>query len=382
MGIGTVIIKPTKHCNADCTYCAAPPEVNGAPKWSIDDFKGYFDKLHPYLDPKAVLLWHGGEPMLMGPKFYWDAWEYVQSIKPGIRFSMQSNILGYDSKRWRDLIGGPFQGSISTSFDPDEQFREYKGSTALYSKIFWSRLDAMLKDGFKPKVIGTYTEETSELAMVMYEKSLSYGDLCFDLRMNYRYPAGRDEGMGEMLSPETYGRVLLKIYERWIRETPDFVVTPLDEMMKLTIGLEAMRCPWTGSCGGKFLGVEPNGDTYNCSEFADLDDEEYRFGNINEHSVPQMLATRAAKAARRRRIDLPADCKTCDHFAECGGGCMRDSVLYGKGLGGKFHYCQSWKMVFGRIKESIRSGEADAAIRKYGLDPETTRRRMGVVEAA
>lgn len=382
MGIGTVIIKPTKHCNADCTYCAAPPEVNGAPKWSIDDFKGYFDKLHPYLSPRAFLLWHGGEPMLMGPKFYWEAWEYVQKVKPDVRFSMQSNILGYDSKRWRELLAGPFGGSVSTSFDPDEQFREYKGSTALYSKIFWARLDAMLEDGFRPKVIGTYTEETSELAMTMYDKSLSYGDKAFDLRMNYRYPAGRDQGMGEMLKPETYGKVLVEIYNRWITELPDFVVTPLDEMFKLTIGLEGLRCPWTNQCGGQFLGIEPNGDAFNCSEFADLDDDEYRFGNINEHTIPQMLASAAARNARRRRIDLPADCKTCSHFNECGGGCMRDSVLYGKGLGGKFHYCWSWKLVFARIKESIRTGEADGVIAKYGMDPAKVRQRVSVQEAA
>jgi radical SAM additional 4Fe4S-binding domain len=377
MGIGTVILKPTKHCNAGCTYCAAPPEVNGAPKWTIDQFRFYFDRLAPYLSERAVLLWHGGEPMLMGPDFYWKAWEYVHSAKPGVRFSMQSNILGYDSRRWRDVLSGPFQRSISTSFDPDEQFREYKGSTALYTRIFWSRLDAMLEDGFRPKVIGTYTEGTAHLMMTMYERSLSYGEKAFALRMNYRYPAGRDRGMGEMLSPETYGRRLIEIYDRWISDVPDFVVTPLDEMLKRVLGLEAMRCPWTRHCGGHFLGVEPNGDVYNCSEFADLGDDSYRFGNLGEQTLPQMLASRAAIDARRRRINVPTDCRACRHFEQCEGGCMRDAVLYGKGLGGKFHYCRSWMMVFDRIKESVLSGEADRAIRQYGLDPERVRRDLG-----
>lgn len=382
MGIGTVIIKPTKFCNADCTYCAAPPEVNGAPKWSQDEFRAYFDKLHPYMTRNGLLLWHGGEPMLMGPDFYWQAWEYVQSIKPGIRFSMQSNILGYDTRRWKDLLAGPFNGSLSTSFDPDEEHREFKGSTALYSRIFWSRLDRVLEDGFRPKVIGTYTERTAPLAMTMYEKSLSYGDKAFDLRVNYRYPAGRDSGMGEMLAPDTYGRVLIEIYDRWISEIPPFCVTPVDEMFKRVIGLEAHRCPWTRHCGGHFLGLEPNGDVYNCSEFADLGEEEYRFGNLSEQTIPQMLASRAATQARRRRIDVPVDCKSCRHFEECEGGCMRDAVLYGKGLGGKFHYCHSWMMVFDRIKQSIASGEADRAIVRYGLDPERIRRDGAFMAAA
>ncbi len=376
-GISTVIAKPTKFCNASCTYCSAPPEVNGAPKWSLDDWKFYFDRLHPYMADQSMILWHGGEPMLMGADWYRKACAYGRSIKPGIVFSMQTNILAYDTPRWKDVFAEEFGGSISTSFDPDEVHREFKGSASLYSKIFNKRLDAMLKDGFRPKVIGTYTEETIDLAMTMYERSAALGDSAFDLRINYRYPAGRDSGRGEMLMPVTYGRKLIEIYDRWISETPSFVVTPLDEMLKKVMGLEAMRCPWTRHCGGQFLGLEPNGDVYNCSEFADLGDEEYRFGNLREQTVPQLLMAKVAVATRRRRYDVPADCKTCRHFAECEGGCMRDAVLYGKGLGGKFHYCQSWKMVFDRIKQSVVSGEADRAIEKYGLDPDNVRRRLG-----
>jgi radical SAM protein with 4Fe4S-binding SPASM domain len=382
MSISTVIIKPTKFCNASCTYCSAPPEVNGAPKWSQDEFRGYFDKLHPYLTPNAVLLWHGGEPMLMGTDFYWKAWEYVQETKPGIRFSMQSNILNYDRKRWKDLLAGPFNYSISSSFDPDEQNREVKGSTALYTRIFNARLDAMLEDGFHPKVIGTYTEETIHLALDMYDRAKATGEACFDIRINYRYPAGRDEGNGAMLLPKTYGKVLLELYDRWISDLPHFVVTPLDEMFKKTIGLDTSRCPWTRNCGGHFLGLEPNGDVYNCSEFADLGDETYRFGNLREQTLPEVLASKISMATRRRRVDLPMDCKSCRHFNECEGGCMRDSVLYGRGLGGKFYYCQSWMMVFDRIKQSIMTGEADGAILKYGLNPDDVRRTLGYAAAA
>lgn len=320
--------------------------------------------------------------MLMGADFYWKAWEYVQQVRPGIRFSMQSNILGYDSRRWKDLLSGPFEYSVSTSFDPDEQFREFRGSTARYTQVFNKRLDAMLADGFRPKIIGTYTEETIGLAMSMYDRALALGDKTFNVRINYRYPAGRDTGQGEMLLPKTYGKFLLEIYERWIKDAPPFVVTPLDEMFKKVIGLEAMRCPWTNQCGGHFLGIEPNFDVYNCSEFADLGDAEYAFGNIKEMSVPQLLASRAARATIRRRVDVPMDCKSCRHFNECEGGCMRDAVLYGKGLGGKFHYCKSWMMVFDRIKETVMTGEADAAIRMYGLDPDAVRKASGLYKAA
>lgn len=379
--IATVITKPTRVCNAACTYCSAPPD--GVPKWSLDDFKFYFDRLAPHLVSRAVIIWHGGEPMLMGPDFYAKAWDYARSIMPGIRFAIQSNLLGYDSKSWRDVFSEIFAGAISTSYDPDEKFRVYKGSTALYSRIFFDRLDAVVADGFMPMVIGTYSEDTAALGVTMYDRVMAAGPgRSYDLRYNYRYPAGRDQGRGEMISPKTYGKMLLDLYNRWIVDLPDFNITPLDQMLKKCIEIEAGRCPWTHSCGGRFLGLEPNGDLYNCSEFADLGDEEYKFGNLREQTIPEVMRSRAAMLVRRRRIDLPLDCQSCRHFQECEGGCVRDAVLYNHGLGGKFHYCHSWMMVFDRIKESIRTGEADGIIARMGRDPDMARQRYGFARGA
>jgi hypothetical protein len=39
-------------------------------------------------------------------------------------------------------------------------------------------------------------------------------------------------------------------------------------------------------------------------------------------------------------------------------------------------------MVFDRIKQSIITGEADGAIRKYGLIPDDVRRTLGYAAAA
>jgi len=375
--ISVVIVKPTKACNAGCTYCAAPPEVNGAGKWTVDLWKQYFDKVQPGLMAGATIIWHGGEPMLMGPEFYKEAHAYAWERMPHLRFSMQTNLLLYNSKRWKELFEVDMGGGISTSFDPDQRHREYKGSTELYTRLFMSRLEMAVDDGFRPVVIGTYTEETIHTAFEMYEWSLARKERGVPLRFNYRYPAGRAADEGAVLSPESYGRTLVALYDRWIREMPPFGIVPLDQMFMKTIGMESSRCPWMKDCGGRFLEIEPNGDVYNCSDFADMGDKQYSFGNLDEHDLAHLMSSPAAVAMRRRRYDLPQDCLTCPHFTECEGGCQRDSVLFGRGLGGKFYYCQSWKMVFNRIKESIATGEADELIRRKGFVPEDVRRRVG-----
>jgi radical SAM additional 4Fe4S-binding domain len=384
MSISVVIIKPTKHCNAECTYCAAPPEVNAGPndKWSVDRFKRYFDAIQEGLTPGATLIWHGGEPMLMPPEFYRAAHEYAWSIRPHIRFAMQTNLLLYSSKRWRDLFREDLKGNISTSFDPDERHREYKGNTELYTRLFMDRLNTAIDDGFNPVVIGTYTEETMQSAFDMYEWAVAMGKRAPSLRMNYRYPAGRASEEGAAIDPATYGEALLRLYDRWIVELPPFGIVPLEQMFKKTIGLESSRCPWMKDCGGRFLEIEPNGDVYNCSDFADMGDTSYSFGNLDVHDLAHLMSSPAAVAMRRRRYDVPADCLACPHFQQCEGGCTRDSVLFGRGLGGKFYYCQSWKMVFNRIKESIATGEADGLIRRFGRNPDAVRSMCGFAPLA
>jgi uncharacterized protein len=370
--ISTVIIKPTKGCNADCSYCCAPPD--GAPKWTLSEFKEIFDALEPRLHPTATLIWHGGEPMLLGTEFYKQALSYARSKHKRIRFSIQSNMLSYNH-RWNEVFRDVFEGSLSTSWDPDELCRTVKGSQELYSRLYHAKMQKILEDGWRPKVISTFSEETMHLAHDVYDRAFDAAakGQVYDIRFNYRYPAGRASEEGPSILPATYGKVLLEIYNRWIADTPDFTITPLDQMFKKVTGVEMARCPWAKGCTGKIIGLEPNLDVYNCGEFADLGEPEFKFGNLLDDGIDACLTSPAARKLARRQIQHPESCKTCIHFDECEAGCMRDSVLFGNGLYGKFFYCESWQEIFSRVKQSILSGEADNALIKFGHNPDHMR---------
>nr|WP_229650572.1 radical SAM protein [Vibrio splendidus]MCC4883236.1 radical SAM protein [Vibrio splendidus] len=388
--ISTIIAKPTKDCNADCAYCSSPPDKAG--HWTFEKFKTMFDIISPQLDNEAVWIWHGGEPMLLGEKFYHECWEYLKAYNKEtgkvVKFSMQSNILLY-SKKWKPVFRDIFRGSVSTSFDPDQEFRTLKGSTEKYTQQFVKKIKAVTEDGFMPMVVSTFSEESAHLAHWMYDFS-NNSENPFNLRINYRYPAGRahNEGNG-IIDPKTYGNVLIELWERWIKDVPAFNITPLDQMLDLSIGGDNERCPWIRTCNGRFLGIEPNGDLYNCADFADLNDESFKFGNIfnltvtsnvnfdrkvrTKNFMTEVYQTPASRAHARRAVKLPMDCKSCRHFIECQGGCMRDAELFNRGLGGKFFYCESWTMVLDRIKSSVLSGEADNLLIALGYDPEHAR---------
>ncbi len=389
--INVVIAKPTKLCNADCSYCSSPPDGEG--NWGEKELVQLFSALKGNVNNQATIIWHGGEPMLMGPEFYKKAYEIAQEFTPGIKFSLQSNLLLYKRKHWKGVFTDIFKGSCSTSYDPDESQRTIKGNSEKYTKTFFKKLDEVTQDGFSPLVIGTFTEQTAPLMHQMYEKSLKR-EKPFHVRMNYCSPVGREAASSLLIQPETYGATLIEIYDRWISDVPGFVVTPLDLMLGKIIGVKGDLCPWTRRCGGAFLGIMPNGDVYNCGDFSDLSDD-WRYGNIfagtyapakqpvNFHKktdvnsiIPALLASPAAVQIKRRSALQPLDCKSCRHFEECQGGCVRDVVLYDRGIGGKFMYCRSWKMVFDHMKKTILNGKADNMVRWLGRDPEMVRQHI------
>lgn len=385
--IYTIIAKPTKECNADCAYCSSPPDDESA--WTVDTFEKIWNNLKANLAPNVTWIWHGGEPMLLSPDFYRSCLEIAKRDKPHVEFGMQSNLLLYKKSRWENVFNDVFDGRISTSFDPDEKFRTIKGSTEKYTKQFYKKIDEVISDNFKPLVIGTYSEESIPYADSIYELSKSRGEKSFHLRFNYRYPAGRASEDGAVIMPKSYGEMLISLYNKWIVDLPNFRITPLDQMLRQVVDetQRSQQCPWTNDCGGQFLGILPNGDLYNCGEISDLDDTTLRYGNaiegwisstpnsgnisIVEYANPDdfpytIMKTNAARKMKRRVVEHPTDCKTCRHYTACRGGCMRDAELYGRGLGGKFFYCQSWKMVFDRIKESIMTGEAEGMLERFG----------------
>jgi len=363
--LNTIIIKPTHKCNADCSYCCVANHDTSF-KMTFEDFKRYFDNLIPVLHDRATFIWHGGEPMILGTDFYYKCHEYAIKSKPDIQFSMQSNILLYN-KDWKELILKVMNGGVSTSYDPDEKSRTIGGNTKKYHEVFFNKLEQLVNDNLSTVVIATFGEETIPYAHKMYEFANHYSQNAksFGIRLNYRDPEGRMKNKGVMVQPELYGQMLIDIYNRWIKEVPNFKIIPMSQLLSKVLGHEENRCPWTASCARSFIGLEPNGDVYNCASFSDIEREEFCFGNLNSASIQEILNSGPAIKLQRRVHKLPDECIACPHFQECRGGCMKESVLFSDNLYGKTYYCKAWYNILERIKETVKSGEAAPIIEKF-----------------
>jgi uncharacterized protein len=362
-----IIARPTRLCNADCFYCAAPPDGFG--KWKIENFYHYFDSLVEHLDDFATWIWHGGEPMLMGPEFFIQAHEYALAKKPNLKFAIQSNLLSYSANpKWKEVFEKYFKHSISSSYDPDKEGRTVKGSTDKFQKLFLRSLEKLITDGFNPMLIATISNkdlgENGNIDALndFYEWNKQYN---LPLRFNYCYPSGKlGEKIEYITHPNNYGQALVNLYDKWISDfnqnAVNFTITPFDQMIKVICEDEINFCPWLSNCGGKFLEIEPNGDVYNCSDFADLKRRDYSFGNLKDNTYNELMRSKPALEIKKRMLFLPSSCQRCEHQKECQGGCSAQVVMFKQKItNGKFPYCLSWKQILTRVKQSILSSEAD-----------------------
>lgn len=380
-----IIAKPTHDCNANCVYCITPSDNTG--RWSFDDFKRIFDKTHSQLQDDGIWLWHGGEPMMMGPDFFYKTYEYAKKIKPNINFAMQSNCTLYTSKKWKDLFVNCFNGCISTSFDPDERNRKIKDSSESYTKLFMKKLELMMDDGMRPLIIGVYSNQNIEYANKMYELSKSRKDRSFGIRINYIEPQGRAANLKESMDPILYAKKIIEIFDLWIMDNPNFIIQPINDMLLDIIRPSGLRCPKTHSCAKTHITIEPNGDVFTCCNFASMHDDRFKFGNLLQEnntlnllkpqnqntSILDILNSNAARTLSRRKFYMPNDCVRCEHNAECKGGCIATTMVYTNTLGGKDPYCAAWKMIYSHFKKSIVEGRADNAL-SYMIDADAIKR--------
>lgn len=365
--LSVVLAKPTKACNADCSYCFAKPYDKD--RWSIDTFKRYFDTLEPYLKGPVQWIWHGGEPMLMGVDFYKEAEAYARTKNINIVFSMQSNLTLLKGDRWLSYIKNDINGRISTSYDIDEVSRTIGEDSEKYNQRFKSALDTLMDNKLSPFVIGVFDDVNINGIFDMYKFSRDYQDrygVGLDFRVNPKVEkTGVNFDSAFLLNPVVYGQKMVELLDEWLFDDSTFVVTPLDAFINFYFNVgENTTCPWTNKCAGSFISIEPNGDVYNCDDIVHYMGNEMKQGNLNTHTMEEVFASEALQKLTRRMSEIDPDCVTCDFYYACRGGCGALTSLNQKIGNARYPYCATNKIIFKRIREYDQQGYSELLKKK------------------
>lgn len=133
-----ILILPTDACNMNCVYCFHKPYSHDFEKIEIQTIQHLIDITAPYYDCVNI-IWHGGEPLLMGLEFYKEVIDIQHRYDCKINNSIQSN-LTLLTPEMADFFAASNIG-VSGSFDGvcNEQLRGYSEAILSGRQLMFDR---------------------------------------------------------------------------------------------------------------------------------------------------------------------------------------------------------------------------------------------------
>ena len=365
----TAIIKPTHKCNLACRYCYVE---ESAEQGMMDSktLEGIFQQLADLPKIEGIhIIWHGGEPLLMGLNFYEEAVSIQQRIKNGKRFrhGMQSNatlindaFLDFFEKYGFDVgssLDGPEEIHNLTRVYPDGRgsFQDvWKGLQLIRKRN--EELRKIAKEGKPAKHLGGGT------ITILTRKNILELDKVYDffknnkvsMKINPLIKSGRAKQVYEELGigPAEYGKSLVRLFDRWFYEKETGIdIDPLSDILGNLMTKKPTSCNFGESCRRSFISIGPNGDVYPCGRFDGV--QEYWLGNTNKDKFLDILESRKHKMmAERSRISVRG-CSNCDYGNICNAGCMHNAYMQRENINDKDYYCRSYRILFNHLEKAL-----------------------------
>lgn len=309
-----LLVMPTDECNMNCIYCFHSPHHEKNGKMSLETLEKLYEIT--FKDYSEVsIIWHGGEPLLMGLEFYKEAinkQKKYSHIK--IENRMQSNLTLLTDDFADFLCENNI--SIGASFDGimNEKLR---GNT---EKI----LDARNKLIQRNKTCG--------FIMVLSQKNIdtlidSY-EFFKKIKANYTfntYVSTPSIINNELeLEPTYTAKRIIEFFDYWLHDyNSNIHVDYFERIIRFIVTGEKSVCKYN-SCLGKWMGIRYNGDIVPCNRFFP---KQYYYGNIWEYDmISSAFKSEGFKRILSEAIERREKCKNCVAFSICSGGC--NNVAY------------------------------------------------------
>lgn len=351
----SVLMKPSSGmCNMKCDYCFYCDETQKRIQESYgfmseQTLKNVIRKTMLRAEGAVSYAFQGGEPTLRGIEFFEKAIAYEnQYNKHGIHVDNALQTNGYlidDAwceffKKNHFLIGL----SIDGTKEIHDTYRHSKSAGPTFDRICHAA-ELMDQYGVKYNILTVVNQKVASHVSEIYDFYKNKG-------WNYQqYIACLDpleEAHGEngyALKPEQYGKFLVELfhlwYEDWEKGKQPYI-RQFENYIEILLGYQPEACDQRGTCGIQNV-VEADGSVYPC-DFYMLDD--YCLGNFNENQMEEINAKRQKIGFVERSLKLAEECKNCQYFKICRGGCQRNRDLNQQTGMYQNYFCESYKSFF------------------------------------
>lgn len=346
----SVLVKPTHRCNLDCKYCYDKPfRETITEDMSMETLESLVKLLSEYAS-RVQLIWHGGEPTMVGVEWFEAAYQQVFSKYPmlNFNFSLMSNGINLNPE-WFELFK-KYKISAGASYNAYFQDRlrtDKNDRTANLDKIFkYSReIDAPLG------VIDVITSLNYKNQIEIYE---FYKKNKIGISLNHIFHTEETEKNNLELSAKDYSEEFLKYFKHWLFDEEGILERSAAEALGFVIGLTDAACAHQ-DCRYNWLGLNPRGEIYPCDRYFS---EKYKAGYISEfNSIAEIFKSPSYQTycnEAQKRFDTK--CEECGHWFACKGGCNGSAFESTGSVEGVEEFsCELFRLNFKGVYDILRN---------------------------
>ncbi len=362
--MATIIVEPTTACNATCAYCyAAGHAPTPSTVMSLETLELLFARIDEYLAerPRETMgvVWHGGEPLLLGPRFFAAAVELQRKRCGGvanrIRHGIQSNLTLLTSEL-AGLLKELGIHTVGSSCDPVTDLRALgrAGDAAAYDRRYREGLALLEREGLRAGVMYVVTRPVLDRPLEVFRR-LTELPVTGPIDLN---PVVLAEGEGALeVTGEEYCTFLGAIFPEWwaVRDRhPE--VGPFSLLTRnLRDGVRQLSCRDSGRCAYVYVNVAPDGGLSHCNRTAGCRQLDY--GNLRDRTLAEALADpRRKPLLDRNRVLFEGECLGCRFWPICHGGCPMDSFTRTGSFMHRTIFCEAKRGLIERHIEPLIGG--------------------------
>lgn len=372
-------------CNLDCSYCFYLEKQKLFP--SGENFKMTDEVLESYIRqyieaqhvPSVSFAWQGGEPTLLGIRFFRKVVELQRRYANGKEISnaLQTNGTLLDDEwceflaREKFLVGLSIDGPARLH----DAYRVTKKGGGSYEKVL-AGLRLLKKHGVEFNTLTVVSRANSKHPLEVYRflREIGSGFIQFiplverlpdeeakRLGLDLAAPPRADEeGARRMpvtpwsVEPRQYGAFLVEIFDEWVRRDVGRVFVQIfDVALGNWAGAGGGLCVFSETCGSA-LALEHDGSLYSCDHYVY---PAYKLGSLADQPLGEMVrSARQQKFGNDKRDTLPRYCRECEVRFACHGECPKHRFIRTPdGEPGLNYLCAAYKRFFTHIDPAMRT---------------------------
>ena len=154
-------------------------------------------------------------------------------------------------------------------------------------------------------------------------------------------PCGRAKGdpRSEEIAKK-YVALLKELFVRSMADENPVTINPLEELINALLGVRTVgECSFAGTCCRGLICIYPDGGVGYCGR--DGVHADFLFGHIQDQSLVELYSGEKAAYIRQRQAYLQQhDCKDCDDWDFCHGGCSFEAINMFQTMYHAYQNCQ------------------------------------------